>query len=433
MTPDALKQQLASLLERPTASSWMPLELPGDWFERRLLVALAEHTRRQRWVTQIVQDRLGANVRQLSEFGSGGHPTHIRDRGRVPGLPDWRYYFHGRGCCLSHTDGTEIDVNFDLQGGDRIDCYFFAHYLESIPVSAGVDALLLRPQPFSRIWMADLDGLVEQGWLDDAHWGRLTEAGTRWAEALAPAMAHMASSTGERRRYLALLLQDFEAMAGGEPLSTEESARHLALRETRAARLERRAQEGRDRYALHALAWLAPDRAQEQVRRVLARAQLDGLTSSALDLVAHWGASAFEPLLLELARRAHANQAPDPFVRARALALVMCAYRCEEIPEELHRVLLELTHAEGHYSEGSVAFLHALLAPSQGLRRLGRTLVHPVPIARQEAAEFLGILALWKTGQALQKIIPVKDPPLRITDAGSLGGLLRPLLLRWCN
>jgi len=37
VTPDALKQQLASLLEKPTASSWKPLELPGDWFERRLL------------------------------------------------------------------------------------------------------------------------------------------------------------------------------------------------------------------------------------------------------------------------------------------------------------------------------------------------------------------------------------------------------------
>lgn len=88
--------------------------------------------------------------------------------------------------------------------------------------------------------------------------------------------------------------------------------------------------------------------------------------------------------------------------------------------------------SEGHSSEGSLAFLHALLAPSQGRLRLGRMLVHPVPIARQEAAAFLGILALWETGQALQKVTPVKDPSLLITDAGSLGGLLRPLLLRWC-
>src|SRR5580704_13201575 len=53
-------------------------------------------------------------------------------------LSDDPYYFHGRGCCISHKiDGDAIDVDFWDDSAEYFDTFFFKKYLES----------LRRPQP----------------------------------------------------------------------------------------------------------------------------------------------------------------------------------------------------------------------------------------------------------------------------------------------
>ncbi len=429
LTPEDLKQELARRVGEPRPFFENSLALPGDYLERRLLVALAAHTRRQRWVTRVVEERLGADLGALAEQGYGGHPRHRPDRGVVPGLPGWSYDFHGRGCCLTHENGAELDVDFDLQGGDRVDQYFFARYLGSLRVPRGVDALLVRPPPFSRAWMADVDGLFEQGCVDGTHWFRLTDQGKTCADALEPALEKMTSATGARRRQLALLLQDFEEAStpGGEPLPAGWSDQHRAFVDARATRLERRIREGRG-HALAALAWLDPARAHAQVRRLLARPEMDGLTSESLGLVEHWKTPDFEPILLEVAARAASPETPMPFVRVHALALVLSNHQDEALPEGLRRPLLGLVRANGHASEGGIAFLHFILDPADGRRRLGRALQHPVPMARQEAAALLALVGIREANSMLRGKTPAHFPSFLVDEVVSLQGLLEPLL-----
>jgi hypothetical protein len=49
-----------------------------------------------------------------------GHPEGVPQSGPVPGLPEWEYYFHGRGCSLTHkVEGDEIDVDFWDDSAER--------------------------------------------------------------------------------------------------------------------------------------------------------------------------------------------------------------------------------------------------------------------------------------------------------------------------
>src|SRR5262245_53036598 len=75
-------------------------KLPFPW-ETWTLIGLIRHRRRQLWVGNIITERLGGNLLELGRMGAFGHPP-VPQRGPVPGLPEWEYYFHGRGCCLTH-------------------------------------------------------------------------------------------------------------------------------------------------------------------------------------------------------------------------------------------------------------------------------------------------------------------------------------------
>ena len=47
-------------------------------------------------------------------------------------MPEWEYYFHGRGCCITHkVDGDAIDVDFWDNSAEYFDTYFYTRFLES--------------------------------------------------------------------------------------------------------------------------------------------------------------------------------------------------------------------------------------------------------------------------------------------------------------
>ena len=81
-----------------------------------LLVCLARQLPRQQWLVRVVEERL---------------PDRDEEEGEVPGLPGWRYEFHGRGCLLAR-EGEQLDVDFHGDGGLTIDPYFFAHRVLSL-------------------------------------------------------------------------------------------------------------------------------------------------------------------------------------------------------------------------------------------------------------------------------------------------------------
>ncbi|HVR18117.1 MAG TPA: hypothetical protein VMS65_00430, partial [Polyangiaceae bacterium] len=99
-------------LKSAVVSNFASLSSQPSVWELRLLLALSRHVERQRWVASVVDRHLKASTAEIGRSGSFAHPPGGTDR-RVPGLPGWSYYFHGIGCCLTHDDGTELDVNFD--------------------------------------------------------------------------------------------------------------------------------------------------------------------------------------------------------------------------------------------------------------------------------------------------------------------------------
>jgi hypothetical protein len=89
-----------------------PGALPSPW-ETWTLIGLVRHRGRQLWVADVIRTRLRGEPAALAARGALGHPDGVRQSGSVPGLPEWEYYFHGRGCCLTHkVSGEDVDVDF---------------------------------------------------------------------------------------------------------------------------------------------------------------------------------------------------------------------------------------------------------------------------------------------------------------------------------
>src|SRR2546425_8645881 len=118
--------ELQALLRSPGIDSGL------DHWHLWTLIGLCRHLRRQKWVGYVVETRLKGDLARLGTVGSLGHPDGIPQEGEVPDEPGWRYFFHGRGCCLTNKeDETSIDVDFTDDGAsDRIDRFFYSSFLE---------------------------------------------------------------------------------------------------------------------------------------------------------------------------------------------------------------------------------------------------------------------------------------------------------------
>src|SRR5579864_1051576 len=109
-----------------------PGVLPSPW-DTWTLIGLSRHRERQLWAVEIVRTRLRGAPADLAAIGALGHPDGVPQSGPVPGLPEWEYYFHGRGCCLTHkVDGDQIDVDFWDDSAEYFDTFFYTKYLESL-------------------------------------------------------------------------------------------------------------------------------------------------------------------------------------------------------------------------------------------------------------------------------------------------------------
>jgi len=90
--------------------------LPDPWLAW-LVVCLLRQVGRQRWMLQVLHERL--------------RDSRDGERGRVPGLDGWRYEFHGIGCCLS-SEEESIDVDFHERADSTVDPYFFANRVRGL-------------------------------------------------------------------------------------------------------------------------------------------------------------------------------------------------------------------------------------------------------------------------------------------------------------
>ena len=91
---------MSKILEQYVDEPWV------QW----LLICLCRQEKRQEWHREI----------HLKIIEADGE-----DSGTVPDHPEWEYYYHGRGLCLSGPNEEELDVDFYDDESKTIDPYFF--------------------------------------------------------------------------------------------------------------------------------------------------------------------------------------------------------------------------------------------------------------------------------------------------------------------
>ncbi len=147
-------------------SSPMLEQLPPDPWLRWTLWGLARHVRRQRWVADVLREHLGTDLMALSRTGSGAHPRHLPPDHIVPGLPDWKYFFHGIGCAFRRVStGELIDVDFPHGSASDLNPWFYISHLRSISHPELPEARVLALHPSVRTVEVTMDALAELGLL----------------------------------------------------------------------------------------------------------------------------------------------------------------------------------------------------------------------------------------------------------------------------
>jgi len=342
-----------------------PDVLPSPW-ETWALIGLVRHRERQLWVAEIIRTRLRGAPSALAVTGALGHPEGGPRSGPVPGLPEWEYYFHGRGCCISHkVEGQAIDVDFWDDSAEYFDTFFYKNYLESLRWPEPPEQRLRELHPSACAVTIAVNDLLEGGALTplsgrDAHPYRVADAVLASSEAIAAFCT--AWTAPERRLWLSSLIGDWpaahEAAAGLPGLSALTAPRAEQCCEMRRQRLRRElGVQYRAADALHALSDLGATDLDRCLEDAL-RSQPSGLTSAALEIIERHNDPCWcDPVYALLSRLDPAAQLPQPHLWITSLKfLLRHGHRTRELlaalpkaggPEVGEAVLLALEHAPG--------------------------------------------------------------------------------------
>jgi hypothetical protein len=180
---------ISAALSRAVNPSLPPTETDvatSPW-EMWLLFALVRHTQRQRWVADIFEKRLGGDLAAISARGWMGHPS-VENSALVPGLTEWEYRLHGRGCCVTNrVSGECIDVDFYDESPEWIDVYFFRDFLASLRQPRFVERRIIALHPTLDTISLTFDRLVELGLVvrrADSHVMRVAVDCAEWLQQL---------------------------------------------------------------------------------------------------------------------------------------------------------------------------------------------------------------------------------------------------------
>lgn len=196
----------------PDQETLLKGSFPPPW-EGELLLCLLRHIDRQRWLVRTVE-RIQRPVRGLPRPGD------------VPGHPDWRYRFHGTGCCFTGP-GETIDMDFGEDAERTVDGHFFARRILSLGAPALPEARLAALLPGSGLITIALSRLSDRGLLLSSPRNQpLPEL-----LALETAAVNLKLADEEERRRCLAHFGDFEALEtlpGGDVFRARaEEARHV--------------------------------------------------------------------------------------------------------------------------------------------------------------------------------------------------------------
>jgi hypothetical protein len=390
--------------------------LPSPW-ETWTMIGLVRHRERQLWVADIIRSRLRGTPSDLAAIGAFGHPEGVPQSGPVPGLPEWEYYFHGRGCCISHkVNGDAIDVDFWDDSAEYFDTFFYKNYLESLRHPEAPEQRLRELHPSARTITIPIIDLIGAGALPPLS-GRETHPFRVADEVLDAAIDDFCTSWADmgRRIWLAALVGDWlaahEAALGRPELVAVTGPRAKKCRELWLKRLRL---ELKEQYrAADGLLALA-DQGEPDLDQCLEAALSgppSGSISAALEIIGKQDDPRWCPRLYDLFRRVDPQeQAPNPHIWITSLKfLIRHGHRTSEM-------FAALPKAAG--TEVGEAVLLALEhAPELALALMRKALLADIPINRIEVAAILALIAKPWSRRELLGALDASDDQEKTADA----------------
>ncbi len=260
----------------------------------------------------------------------------------VPGLPEWEYRLHGRGCCLAHrVTGETIDVDFFGPTADVISGMVLPGLSALAPVSRAARGTIARATSVGRTDPAVLDELCDNGVvvpLDSrsSHVFRLSRDVLEQIDAVDAFCQGW--ERGTSRVWLASLAGDWLAAHEAaltlvdEPIVTltSECAGLLCARRSDDL-LSERASELAQADALHALADLDARVLPTQLARALER-PISAVTSAAIEVIGCRSDAFWCPAVYRLIQRLDPDgPSPEPYLWSLCVEyLLIHEYRPEE-------------------------------------------------------------------------------------------------------
>jgi hypothetical protein len=356
-------------------------DLPSPW-TTWTLIGLVRHRQRQRWVGQVVTERLGGGLGQLAQAGALAHPRGRPQKGLVPGLEEWGYYFHGIGCCLTHRlSGERIDVDFYGDHAEGFDVYFYVEYLRSLRRPPAPEHRLMELHPSLETVELGLDELLREGRLimdPDGDAPRLSAAVLEHEQDVVAFCEAWSAAEPPHRAWLAAQIGDWLAAGAGE--------RAALARRQRIERLLGEFEGGNAALVLLGLHELDAAELPSLLERVLAGAPCAAMSRALQIIEERADADGWCPALFALAARLDpTDPVPSPYLWKRCVqSLLRRGHRVAEVLEALPRA--------GPRTSGDAALLALEHAPALALPLFREALRSSVPDTRCTAAAVLALL-----------------------------------------
>lgn len=399
----------------PLWNEWLQDPIGLTPWQTWTLLGFVRHRQRNQFVADVMRERLQGDEHSLATAGAFGHPE-IPQSGVVPGLIEWRYYFHGRGCCLTHrTTGEAIDVDFFDETADWIDEFFYTTYLQSLHSPRFVEQRLLTLHPSVETIAIAVEELANLGLLeqfadsnafrltfpDDALNQALETVAERWEDASVQWAFGAAVGDG-------LLLHD---LATGDNVGRVMRLREQAIdRRTRDLMSYAGSKRAR-RETLTALHEIG----SPQLPKLLAKAlqqRPSGEMSSAVSVIAEIDDPRWCDDLEKLLRRLGSNgQLPEPHIWLKTAEFLVRHGRLPLVEQQIPRV--------NSHVLGEVAILTLEHFPQRAVQTFRRALRSEIPINRITAAAALAILDEPWSRQELLDVLQESDDWVMTTDCRS--------------
>lgn len=450
-TPPSDTELNQALAERPLFTTL-------DHWSLWTLICLHRHSDRQKWVGYIVESRLKGDLRQIGRAGAFGHPETLPQMGDVPGEPDWKYYFHGCGCCLTNkVKGDSIDVDFTREGeSDKIDRFFYSNFLLSLSNPEFPERQIRRERPLQDWWQVEIDRLNDANCIKAEHGLQCTPEGLKVAEVIEPIIKQIThfldsgTSTAFRNAVYAALTIGDVVLANQLIPQTNIGAelREKIARESDNAHQSRlqflkAAIQEKDPYGpsyLAAIADLGPELAEETVITYLFQNPVGGTANTALEIVRAWDRPNTVAVLKDLLDRRHreatgfrsalsklgigagkqSDQQPRSYQITKAGLALFQRVRGDSLDSQFKAKVCFLMENAGRAQAGEAALLIYVLDKQNGLQSLRRVLSGSVPAAYKDAAAACVIIGSNESEQILREALSNSNAQIQHTVACAL-------------